>query len=31
VRDIGETARSLLRLSTFNGQNTRFGSFRLTV
>jgi DNA-binding GntR family transcriptional regulator len=29
VRDIGETAKSLLRLSTFNGHNARFGSFRL--
>lgn len=29
VRDIGETAKSLLRLSMFNGHNTRFGSFRV--
>ncbi len=29
VRDIGETAKSLLRLSMFNAQNARFGTLRL--
>lgn len=31
VRDIGDTAKSLLRLSMFNGQNARFGALRLTA
>jgi DNA-binding GntR family transcriptional regulator len=29
VRDIGQTTKSLLRLSMFNGRNVRFGTFRL--
>ena len=29
VRDIGETTKSLLRLSMFNGRNARFGALRL--
>lgn len=29
VRDIGRTARSLLRLSTFNGKDAHFGPFRI--
>jgi DNA-binding GntR family transcriptional regulator len=29
VRDIGGTTKSLLRLSTFNGQNARLGAFRI--
>lgn len=31
VRDISETAKSLLRLSMFNGRHTRFGAFWLTA